>query len=285
MTENNEKKNLFSMWYDFSNGIGKQLLEMSNMGNLNYVKLNDSWKGYSERINDQLLNLMKVDENYYKDVMQLWNDFSENMNEQISSMGAYEPPSYTRWYDYWLEYGDKFSKDFNNAIQKHWVSQSDLYEVNDLWVKNFNLNDDQKEMIMESSKAISNYWFDVMTQVTNLIKDYTKFEKGTDLANRYKEFYDDWAKTYSTLMEQLSKNSPLELWKDFKPNEDFLGMGIIQKFIKENLKIFNLNKKYDNENLTDELDRLNQEVERLAAELDEYKNKSGSSYRGRRKKR
>ncbi len=263
MPESNRKTNLFSMWYDFSNGIGKKLLEMSNVGNLNYLKLSDSWKGYSERINEQLINLMKIDENYYKDVIQLWNDFSENMNEQLSSMsmGAYEPSNYTRWYDYWLEYSDKLGKNFNSAFQKHWVSQSELHDVNELWVNRFNLNEDQRERIIETSKAISNYWFDVMKEVTDLMKDFTKLEKGNDLANRYQKFYNSWAKSYSDLIKEISKNSAVELLKDFKPNEDILGMGIVQKFIKENLKIFNSNKQYDNSNLSNELNRLNQEIE------------------------
>lgn len=285
MAYSDDRKNLFSMWYDFSNGIGKQLLDMSNMGNLNYTKLSDSWKGYSERINDQIVKLMGFDDNYYKDVWQLWSEFSETMNKQLSNMGSYEPTNYSQWYEYVLDYGDKFSKDFTNAIQKQFGQTSDLYDMNELWLRTFNLSDDQRQKILDSTKAISNYWFEVLNHATELIKDYSTYDKNTDLANRYQEFYNSWAKSYTELMENFTNLTPMELWKDFKPDEDFLGLGLVQKFIKENLKLYNVNNQYEYDSLYKELDHLKEEVENLTKQLDEYKNKGESSYKGRRRRK
>jgi hypothetical protein len=273
MNENGEFKNLYSMWYDFSNGIGKQFLDMSNLGNLNYAKLQDSWKGYSERINDQIYQLMNIDGSYYKDVMKLWSEFSENMNDQISKIKMYDKSGPSNWYDYWLDYSDRISRDISNAIQKQFDSRSELYEMNELWLNKFGFNDDQKQRILETSKILYEYWFDVMKHANDLINESSKLDRATELPKRFQEFFEYWSKSYSNLIEHLMEITPIETWRDYNPKED--------------LNLFSPSKQSNSNINHEEIEDLKQKVKDMAEAIEEFKNevssKNTSGRRGRRR--
>jgi hypothetical protein len=233
---------------------------------------------------------MKVDENYYKDMMKLWTDFSDNMNHNLSNINHYEKGSYNQWYDYWLDYSDKVTKEFTEAFQRQFEQGSEIYDTNDLWFNKLGFSKDQQQKFIDTSKLMSEYWFGVINQATNLIQDYSNPEKSSEFPLRFQEFYKHCTESCSELLESIMELMPqmptiepgsfLSIVKDSKSEDrrasfDPLGMGMVQKFILDNMKLFSNNNKYDYDKIYDELVGLRSELDQLTDDVEKLTNSSG----------
>jgi hypothetical protein len=279
MVDKNRNNDLYSMWYNISDEIGKQLFDISNMGDLNYSVLQKSWKGYSENVSKQFSKLMRIDDNYYKDLINLWNEFTDTMSSQISNLKVYEKPEYNKWYESWLDYTDRASKDLTQAIQKQLKAGTELFDMNELWQNNLGMNEDQKQEMFKVTKIMGDYWLEMMGTTTELFKDSLTSKSASDFPQKLPEFYQQWSKSYSNLIENLIKTSSFEIFKGNKYDQNLSGLRAIQHFFANNLKNFGL---VDNssgngyDELYSELQGLKKDVDGLTKELDAYKVNSTS---------
>jgi hypothetical protein len=279
MVQYSKNKDLYSIWYNISNEIGKQLFDISNIGNLNYDTIQDSWKGYSEKVTEQFSKYLGVDENYYKNMTTLWTEFTDSMSNQMSNLNVPNKSGYYPWYESWLEYSDKFSKDFTEAIQSQIKQTSDLYEMNDLWFSKFGFPEKQKEDLLEVSHIMSDYWVDMMNKTTEIFKESLNPENNFNMPYKLPEFYQYWTQSYSNLIERLMNTPGFESFKGFSYDQNITGLRAIQKFFADNMKNFGMvdeSYRKDYDKIYDRLHDLKSEVDRLTKELDKYNKPSRS---------
>ena len=116
MVNKNRNQDMYAMWYDLSNEIGKQFFEISDIGNMNYANLQEFWNEYSKRMGQQIYELMILDKDSYKGMLTLWEDFKDQMNTQISYITNFKDNNYIQWYEKWLDYTDRIKKEFTEVI-------------------------------------------------------------------------------------------------------------------------------------------------------------------------
>lgn len=267
------------MWYSLSDEIGKQLFDISNMGNLNYNTFQDSWRGYSEKVSEQFSQFTKIDDSYYKNIATLWNRFTETMSSQISNLKVYEPPEYNKWYEPWLEYTEEASKSLTQAIQKQLKAGSEMYDMNELWLNNLGLNETQKKEMIEVTQIMGEYWLDMMNKTTELFKDSLNTNSTSNFTQKLPDFYQHWKESYSSLIERLMNTSIFNNFKDKETDQYLTGLRAIQHFFANNLKNFGLVDTTYGEGygkVYSELQELKKDVDDLTKEMESYKPSSSS---------
>jgi hypothetical protein len=273
MGEKNSSENIYSRWYNISNEFGKQLFDMSNIGNLNYDALQESWQGYSKRMGEQISDLMKVDENSYKDIMTLWNEFTDNMSTQISNLTIYEKDNYSKWYEDWLDNSDRFNKEITDIIQKQLKYQSEIYETNELWLNRFGIKEEQKQQILDMSQIIAEYWLEAVNKTTEIVKESLNPESKTDFIFKFQEFYDYLTYAYSNMIKRLITTSGMEELKDFKFDPNLLNYNKVQELFIKHLKSYGLPSPFNasSKDFKSEITELKERLETLTDELDNLK--------------
>ena len=186
MVEKNKNEDLYSMWHNISNEIGKQLFDISNVSNFDYGTFQDTWKDYSEKMTDKFQQYTKMDENYYKNMVTMWKEFTESMSSQIPKLNVYDKATYTQWYDYWLN--------------------------------KLGLNDEYKQQLLDASRVMSDFWLDMIEKTTETYKDALNVKNnGYDYANKFQEFYEYWTAAYTKLVNNLRDTSIFKNLNDFDP--------------------------------------------------------------------
>jgi hypothetical protein len=276
MSEKKKNNGLYSMWYDISNEIGKQIMDISTIGNLDYSVLQKSWQGYSEKMNQQFSKFMDFDDNYYKNMVTLWKEFTETMNSNVIPVNVYEKTDYNKWYESWLEYSDKISNDFSEALQQNIKKQTELYEDNDLWFNKFGFNEEQRQQLKEFSSIVVDYWLEVINKTTETFQETCRQENSSEYLQKFKELSEYWTESYSNMVERLMNTKGFEKFKDYDLNHQLSGWKMIQQFYNNNLRNFGLNNGADLSLLSEELEKLKSEVNKLSSELDGYQKKGSS---------
>lgn len=276
MVEKKNNKDLYSMWYNLSNEMGKKLIDIPTLGDLNYGALQDSWKGYSERMSEQMDKLLNTDDSYYKEIVTLWNEFTEHMNTQVTNLNLYDKNNFSKWYETWLEYYDKMNKEFSSAIQYQLKQHSELHEMNELWLNKFNFNDDYKQQILEITRILSEYCQETINKANEIVKRSFEPENNNDLYNNYHDFYKFWTESYLNMTKQLITASNLDAWKDYGSEFDFIGYKMMQKYFNNNLKSFGIADNYEHDKYNEEFQALKKDVETLSKELGIYKKQSNT---------
>jgi len=276
MVNKNKNGDLYSMWYDISNEIGKQFLDISNVNNLNYGGIQETWKGYSEKVSEQISKFVRLDENYYKNIATLWNEFTESMNSQIPTWNNYSNEYYNNWYENWLEYTDKISKGFTEIVHRQFKQRPEINDINDLWLSRFGFTDKQKQQLLDLSEAISEYWLDVITKSTEIVKDSFNPENHNDLQQKFKEFYDFWTDSYSNTIERIMKIYGYENWNEQYTKYPFPSYDLVQEFFTNHFKALGLNQYYEYDKVYKMLEELKEEVYKVTKELTTYKNQPTS---------
>jgi predicted nucleic acid-binding Zn-ribbon protein len=287
MVNKNKNGDLYSTWYNISNEMGKQFLDVSSLNNLDYGTIQESWQGYSDKFNEQFNKLLKFDDNSYKDMTTLWDEFTNQMNSQLSSLNVYEKANYTQWYDSWLEYTDKMNKDIQQVIQKQLKQQSELFDSNDLWAKKFGFNDDHKQQMIEASKIMSDYYQDVTNKTAELVKESINSKHTPqDFSRRVQELHTYWFDSCSNMFEHLGDIFGFGMYAKFDLAQTFPGFQAVYKIITDNLQNFGYTNKNDYSKIESELEELKKQVDVLTTELEKHngQNNKSSTSRSRKKK-
>lgn len=277
MVDKNKPEDIYSAWYNLSNEFGKQFFEISKPGNFNYDALQESWKGYSEKMKDQLNKIMRLDENTYKDMASLWNEFTENMSSQLTSMNVYEKASYSEWYENWLDYTDRINREFSEVIQKQIQRQAEVFDTNELWMNKFGFNEEHKQMILDISQILSEYWLDVINRTTKIVKESITPDSKLDFNYKFQEFYDYLTSTNSNLIKRLMNTLPMENLKGYDLNKSLPNIQLMQDLVTNNLKYFDTMGYYGYNRLSDEIESIKREVDSISEELGNFRRASKSS--------
>ena len=121
-----ENHNNISKWFELTDDISKQLLEVSTIGANNVNILQESWQDYSVRMEDEMSKLFKVDQYQISDLISTWKNLGESMNSEMEKINNLEQKSYSQFYGSWLKNAQTILKDFSELLEIQFNQQTGL---------------------------------------------------------------------------------------------------------------------------------------------------------------
>ncbi len=190
----------YDAWLEFSENIGKRIEKLTKNGSSSYKDLHELWSEYSQKMTEHMAKFSPGDEILFKKMNETWGDYSNKMGEKFMELMSHEDGPSNELRDIWNDYSETMGKRLSEIVSEQIMEQKELY---DIWMDAFGVKEKAHPGVSpDVMDAFGNFWQDLWSKWQPVAPSSGK---ATDVYETYKGLHDQWNKSYSELIRNLTR--------------------------------------------------------------------------------